>query len=270
MIEHTVDRYLRDWSLVSDGDLRETSTSWLLPVRWLGDPAMLKLLKPTSDERNAADLLRHFDGNGAVRLMAADDGGLLMERADDGISLSRMAISGEDDGAAEILADCVRRLHAPRQSPAPAMLIPLPRWFQSLFARRSELPLLGRCADAAEWLLAEQRETVVLHGDLHHDNVLHSARGWLAIDPKGLLGERTYEVANLLGNPWPHGEIVHRPDRMLRLARLYAARLDLELRRVLGFALAHAGLAASWSMEDGDDPSYRLRCAAVLEPLVAA
>ena len=98
--------------------------------------------------------------------------------------------------------------------------------------------------------------------------ILHGSRGWLAIDPKGLLGERTYEVANLLGNPWPHGEIVHQADRMLRLSTLYASRLDLDPRRVLGFALAHAGLSASWSLEDGSDPSYRLTCAAILDPLV--
>ena len=159
-------------------------------------------------------------------------------------------------------------LHAPRECAAPDGLTPLRDWFRSLFAHRSELPILARCADVARRLLAEPREVIVLHGDLHHDNVLHGSRGWLAIDPKGLLGERTYEVANLLGNPWPHGEIVHQTDRMLRLSTLYASRLDLDPRRVLGFALAHAGLSASWSLEDGSDPSYRLTCAAMLDPLV--
>jgi streptomycin 6-kinase len=76
-------------------------------------------------------------------------------------------------------------------------------------------------------------------------------------------------VANLLGNPWPHGEIVHQTDRMLRLAELYASRLNLDRRRVLGFALSHAGLSASWSLEDRSDPSYRLDCAAILAPLVS-
>jgi streptomycin 6-kinase len=179
-----------------------------------------------------------------------------------------MALSGGDDRAAEILAGCVRRLHAPRECAAPDGLTPLRDWFRSLFAHEAELPILARCADVARCLLAEPREVTVLHGDLHHDNVLHGSRGWLAIDPKGLCGERSYEVANLLGNPWPHGEIVHQTDRMLRLSMLYASRLDLDPRRVLGFALAHAGLSASWSLDDGGDPSYRLTCAALLDPLV--
>jgi len=94
-------------------------------------------------------------------------------------------------------------------------------------------------------------------------------RGWLAVDPKGLIGERTYDVANLLGNPWPHGAIVHSTERMRRMAELYANRLDMDCHRVLAFALAHAGLAASWDFDDGSDPDYRLKCVEVLAPLVA-
>ena len=205
---------------------------------------MLKMLKPTSDERAAADLLRWFAGSGAVRLYAADADALLMERADNEVSLKTMAISGDDDRAAEILADCVKQLHAPRESPVPSGLTPLREWFRSLFARQAQLPILAQCADVAQRLLAAEHESTVLHGDLHHDNVLHSVRGWLAIDPKGLIGERTYEVANLLGNPWPHGEIVHQPGRMLRLAELYAqaawtgsparSRLCIRARRIGG------------------------------------
>jgi streptomycin 6-kinase len=68
-----------------------------------------------------------------------------------------------------------------------------------------------------------------LHVDLHHSNVLDAGpRGWLAIDPKALLGERTYETANLLRNPWPHGDIVHSSGRMDRLAAFYAERLNLQ------------------------------------------
>ena len=212
-------QYRRKWGLTVDGSLSETPTSWLMPVRQRGQPAMLKILKRTSDERAAASLLRYFAGSGAVQLIAADDDGLLMERADDDVSLRTMAITGGDEQAAEILADCVRRLHAPRDHPAPRGLTALRDWFRSLFARQSELPVLSHCTDVARQLLANEREMTALHGDLHHDNVLHSARGWLAIDPKGMVGERTYEVANLLGNPWPHGVLVHQPERMMRLTR---------------------------------------------------
>jgi hypothetical protein len=86
--------------------------------------------------------------------------------------------------------------------------------------------------------------------------------------PKALLGERTYEVANLHCNPAPHADLVHQPGRMRWPAEFYAARLGLDARRVLAFALAHAGLSASWDMDDGFDPTYALRCAEVLSELV--
>ena len=92
-------------------------------------------------------------------------------------------------------------------------------------------------------------------------------RGWLAIDPKALLGEQAYDVANLLRNPQPHGDLVHDQDRMSRLARFYARRLGLDVQRVLAFAFAHAGLAASWDLGDGDDPTYSLKCVDALSPL---
>lgn len=229
---------------------------------------MLKLLKPDSDERAGAALLRFFASTGAVRLLADDEDALLMERADSQPSLLAIALGGHDEAAASILAGCVAQLHAQRMHPAPQGLISLRDWFQALFANEAQTPLLARCAAVARDLLATERETTTLHGDLHHDNVLPSLRGWLAIDPKGLRGERTYEVANLLCNPQPHGDIVHDPDRMQRLAGLYAERLGLNRQRVLRFALAHAGLSAAWSLEDGRDPTFRLECAAVLDPLV--
>lgn len=135
----------------------------------------------------------------------------------------------------------------------------------------AEHPLLTLSASVAASLLADGRDVLPLHGDLHHDNVLDGGpRGWLAIDPKGLIGERTYDVANLLCNPWPHGDTVHDAERMDRLARLYATRLKLAPDRVLAYALAHAGLAASWNIDDGLDQDFFFRCLEILATLVTA
>lgn len=255
--------YLQLWNLVADGAEVETSSSWLFSVRRGEEAATLKVLKPGSDEGNAAPLLRYLDGHGAVRLLAADAHALLMERATGSRSLMAMALSGDDTGAAEILADVAEKLHAPRDKPRPEGLIPLTDWFSALFAREAQCPLVRRCAAVARRLLASQQDIRPLHGDLHHDNVLDGGpRGWLAIDPKGLLGDRAYDFANLIGNPRPHGKIVHDAERMRRVSAIYAARSGLDVDRIRAFALAHAALAASWDM-DGGDPSYRLKCAEV-------
>jgi streptomycin 6-kinase len=264
-------RYLALWDLVPDGAPIETPSSWLLPVRRDRIMAMLKVMQPSSDECNAAALLQYYDGKGAIRLYEAHENALLMERACGQRSLMTMAVTGGDIQAAEILAESVGALHAWRARPAPEGLTPLREWFWSLYERENTTPILGRCSTLARSLIATERDVHPLHGDLHHDNVLDGgARGWLAIDPKALIGERAFEIANLLGNPCPHGDIVHRPERMRQLAALYAGRLGLDVQRVLAFALAHAGLAASWDMQGGSDPTYRLRCAEVLEIAIGA
>ena len=114
-----------------------------------------------------------------------------------------MARNGGDDEAMRILCGvgtgCMR--HAPRRSPPG--LIPLRSWFRALApAAAAHGGVFDVSLAAAEALLADPREVCVLHGDLHHENVLDGGeRGWLVIDPKGLLGERTYEYATTLCNP---------------------------------------------------------------------
>ena len=261
--------HIAKWRLAPDGSEIETRSSWLLPARQSALPAMLKVYKPGSDERHGTDYLRYVEGNGAVRAMASDAEALLMERATGLRSLLDMAVNGGDARAGEILVGTVARSHRPRAAALPPTLVPLEQHFASLFERANEHALLARGAAVARLLLGTPRDVIPLHGDLHHSNVLDGGiRGWLAVDPKGLVGERTYDVANLLGNPWPHGEIVHSTERMQRMAELYANRLGMDGRRVLAFALAHAGLAASWHLDEGSDPGYRLKCAEVLARLV--
>jgi len=102
-------------------------------------------------------------------------------------------------------------------------LVPLARWFAPLEpAAAIHGGLLAPAAAAARVLLAEPREVVPLHGDLHHDNVLDfGARGWLAIDPKRLVGERGFDFANILRNP--DAEVATRPGRLARQAAVIAA-----------------------------------------------
>lgn len=85
-------------------------------------------------------------------------------------------------------------------------------------------------------------------------------RDWLAIDPKGLVGERGFEFANIFCNP--DAEIATAPGRLERQATVVAEAAGLDRQRVLLWVLAYAGLSAAWSIEDGDDPALALAVAA--------
>ncbi|MEO8926375.1 MAG: aminoglycoside phosphotransferase family protein [Caulobacteraceae bacterium] len=255
--------WLARWRLTRDGEGFATAFhSHLLPVIHDGAPAMLKIAL-NQEEREGARLMVWYGGTGAARVLAHDGAVLLMARAVGARSLRVMATSGQDDAACAILCDAVERLHAPRPQPPPAMLAPLPVWFRQLGpAAAAHGGVLVKSAQAARELLATPREARVLHGDVHHDNILDGGpRGWLAIDPKGLHGERGFDYGNLFCNP--DIETAAAPGRLARRAALVARTAAIEPRRLLLWVLAYAGLSAAWTLGDGGDPVLALTIAQI-------
>ncbi len=123
----------------------------------------------------------------------------------------------------------------------------------------------GSRAESVRTLLAAPREVGVLHGDLHHDNVLDfRARGWLAIDPKGLTGERGFDLANIFTNPDlsdPTRPLATDPGRFARRLAVVTEAAGLERDRLLRWILAWTGLSAAWFLGEGASPAIALRIA---------
>ena len=160
-----------------------------------------------------------------------------------------MVAAGQDDEASRILCAVAARLHAPR--PTAAGTRPAGALVRGPGAGRTDARRPSRSADsAAQALLAAPRDVVALHGDIHHGNVLDGGeRGWLAIDPKGLLGERTFDFVNILRNP--DAAVALAPGRFDRQVEVLAAAASVERRRLVEWTLAFAGLSAAWHLADG-------------------
>jgi streptomycin 6-kinase len=255
--------WLERWGLTPDGPaFTSPMGSRLAPVIKDGAPAMLKLAAH-EEERNGAKLMAWYAGQGAARVLAIEHEALLLERLTGERSLAEMARNGRDDEATRILSQAAGGLHAPRREPVPASLVPMDVWFRALEpAAALHGGTFAKSAVAARDLLSQPRDIVVLHGDFHHNNVLDGgARGWLAIDPKGVLGERGFEFANLFRNP--DAEIALTPGRMRRQARIVAEEAGLELKRLFQWILAYAGLGAAWSIQMGHDPAPGLAIAEI-------
>ncbi|OWQ48087.1 APH(6) family putative aminoglycoside O-phosphotransferase [Roseateles noduli] len=247
--------WLERWTLSPDGELRTTRSSWVLPVRHKDSAAMLKVAR-IPDEAAGFRLLSWWNGEGAARIFESAEGALLMERASGPGDLAEMAWSGQDDEACRILCDTAARLHAPRHGPMPE-LHPLEDWFQPLFQLAPAHAALAPAAAIARQLLAAPREIVALHGDLHHENVLDfGARGWLAIDPHGLRGERGFDYANLFTNPDlsdPDRPLATLPGRLERRLEIVTASTGIAAERLLRWIVAWTGLSAAWFIGDDDD-----------------
>lgn len=242
------DTYLRLWDLVPDGGPILTASGGVLPVVWNARPAMLKVAT-CDEERRGNALMTWWNGDGAARVWLHDSDAVLLERAQPAPTLACLSAAGHDDDAIRIACAAVARLHAHR-APAPPAVVPLHDWFYALLSHDTDDDVLRRSAATAHRLLAVQStDEVVLHGDIHHGNVLHFGdRGWLAIDPKGLRGDRAFDYANLFCNP-AH-DIAVDPARFARRVMLVAETARIDRRRLLQWILAWAGLSAVWMMED--------------------
>jgi len=273
-----VDDTLRRWSLRLEHPL-PMSFHWVAAVTaGDGTPGVLKLAVPGSDHQPVeAATLRAYAGGGAVRLLDYEPecGALLLRRAAPGRML-RHLVPDRDEEATAIAVDVMRELHAaevpdagvPPLANVRSSLVryltehahhgPLPRW------------LVEHAVSLFDDLLASASTSVLLHGDLHHDNVLsdeQSASGWVAIDPHGWVGDAGYDVGAMLYNPDPDV----RSDALLRRvpARIeqLADGLGLPVERVVAWGFVMAVLSEVWTVQDGGEAAGRpLDVARLLEP----
>jgi len=226
-----------------------------------GTAVVLKVCPLHGGFETEVQALRMFKGKGAVQLLEVDveRGALLLEQLEPGQMLTTVQ---DDTQATRIAAEVMKKLWRP---PPPTHDFPsVVHWAAGLSELRMEFgggtgPYPEALVDRAERLFSEllgsMGETVVLHGDLHHFNILSAQREpWLAIDPKGVLGEREYETGALLRNPIP--ELLYNTHPHLVLERRVdqlAEELNFDRERIAGWAVAQAMLAEWWSYVRGSN-----------------
>jgi len=256
------EKYFTIWDLTPDGELLRTQSSCLLPVRYKNIPAMLKIAT-ISEEQSGGLLMLWWNGEGAARVLEHDHNAFLIERAIGSGSLVSMAKNHQDDEASRIICAVVNKLHAHKTPPLPSTLVPLSHWFQSLeSAKKQHEDILIQASAIAHELLNAPQDSVVLHGDIHHGNILDfGSRGWLAIDPKGLLGERGFDFANIFCNP--DIDVALQPGRLEHQATIIAEMAKLDRSRLIKWIIAYAGLSAAWHFEDGSNPEVALAIAKI-------
>jgi streptomycin 6-kinase len=249
----------RDWRLAV-GEPFALSYHWVTAVtREDGTPAVLKLGPPGPGHLAVeAATLDFLHGRGAVRLLSYDAvrGALLLERAA-GPPASALVPDRDADATAAVIA-AVRRLHrpAPPDGPWPELTEEAGSFARHLRAvpDHPDLPhrLVERAARLFDELCAGAPAPVLLHGDLHHDNVLAAEREpWLVIDPFGVVGDPGYEVGSMLYNPDPD----RRDGRWLALVEDRVERLAdglaMPVERVVAWGFVKAVLSDVWTAQTG-------------------
>ncbi|EPK7470673.1 aminoglycoside phosphotransferase family protein [Klebsiella aerogenes] len=258
--------WLSCWNLIPDGTPFVTHTSQLYPVKTAthGIKAMLKVTDDP-DEQAGNALMVWWEGNGAAHVIAHEKEAILLSRATGSASLSAMSRGDRDDIACRILCMTANRLHSFAKRPFPR-LTSLREWFYPLKPAALQYGgILTRCAEISEELLSSPRDVVVLHGDLHHGNVLDfETSGWLAIDPKGLIGERGFDFANIFTNPdlgYPVPAVATVPETFKQRLSIVTRMADMDKERLLKWIIAWCGLSTAWSLSSNETTSITIKIA---------
>lgn len=220
-----------------------------------GEELVLKIGVNAREISREARALMSFSGRGAISIKHYDLSvpALLLERAAPGHPLSSIP---DDGDATDLFCSVFQRLH-PVPVPGTHELIhdhvvAIDRYHH---VANGTGPLPGlwveRSLDYARGLIASTDRPVLLHGDLHHDNILCHHGDWLVIDPKGIIGDRHFDTIQYLLN-YPH----RGGDTGVVLARRMAIlteRLALDGQRIAKWGVVKGLLDACWALEEGKD-----------------
>lgn len=236
----------RKWDLELGETYPDSGVSYVAQVRRFGVPLVLKIQWPHEECRYESDALRLWAGRGAVRLIETDTQhhALLLERCNPGTHLSR---SDESDPIG-VMVKLLPKLWISAADPFKTLRGEASNWRSRLYENWEKMgkPCEKKLIDTASGLISElsddQGEQVLLHQDLHGENVLQSDRdAWLAIDPKPLMGEREFGLAPVIRS-FEFGrrqrDVLYRRDRL-------TSELSLNPKRAAGWTLVQS-VAWAW------------------------
>ena len=216
---------------------------------------ILKLGVPNDEIVSEMNTLKLFNGEGACRLLDCDEakGFLLIERLYPGQMLADLK---DDDERTQIAMDVMLKLTRP--APETGQFLLLADWFAELKNLRPKFaggtgPFPPEIFERVETLLPElfaDDDIRLMHGDFHHYNILLSERGWLVIDPKGVVGPAGYEIGPLMTNPF--GILMDRTQFKVQAERRVAIiheRTGWAREKILNWALAHSVVSAYWDLD---------------------
>jgi len=251
------------------GNPRENSYNFVADAKTKsGESVMVKIGYPGSEFPKEIDALEVFKDKKMVRMLDFDQDlpAIVLQKLNPGTELATLQ---NDEDATRILGGFIRDLPVaiPKQHSFPT----IENWLQVIDRIGTDHPIPSPLLFKARKLHAEldatKKENKLLHGDLHHCNILQDKKvGWVAIDPQCVIGDPIFEAGRMLHNPDNLLESGNPQEKMKRRVAILAEELDCDRKRVAGWGFVDCVIAACWSVEDRED-GWRggVECAQILE-----
>lgn len=211
-------------------------------------PIILKLGLDTPALEREAAALKAFAGFGAARVLASEDGMLILERAIPASSL-KTYFPDRDSEAIQIACTIIKKLHKASIDHS----LPHIRYWLAALDKNWDIPphFLQKARELRDKLLLSATGDILLHGDLHHDNILQDGTTWMVIDPKGVIGEAAFELAPFIRNPIPELLDSDKASSIIeRRITTFAKILGIEETRIRDWCYVEAVLSWAWNLED--------------------
>lgn len=221
-------------------------------------PVVLKVgldSKVILSEKQALDF---FDGQAAVHLLDyhAAHHAMLLEQAIPGQSLKSF-YPAQVDVVMDAYCQTVQKLHQ-KKLPKSHSFPHVSEWLTALdHASSDQLPqaLITHAIQLKNHLLQTAQNEKVLHGDLHHDNVLQNGNDWIVIDPKGVIGEVEFEMAAF---DFVHASEMADKNILHKRIEQLAKKSGFDVERIRDWVFVRLMLSAAWSVEDKSDPTWAI------------
>ncbi len=224
-------------------------------IRKDGREVVVKVVISPKEFQAELKTLQLMKGEGIVEVLESDEehGIMILERLSPGHTLAEIE---DDEEATRIAANVMKKLMvpAPLDSNIPTVVDrenSLKRIYRNHSNENGPISkvTIKEALHIIERLNSSMEEQYLLHGDLHHYNILKNGESWVAIDPKGLIGDCEYEVVQYLLNKLPEGRALEATEKRIDI---FVGKLNLDKERVLLRAYSHAVLATCWTIEDGN------------------
>lgn len=265
-------KYIDSWKLSEPMQIAQTFTGNLYKVDSSYGKAVLKIFTEVGmkDEIGGTDFLKNTQGKGSVRSFESDERAQLLEFLP-GPNLYEFSINGEEEKATDFFIKIIKNVSSAEIKYSDGLL-PVEKLFDAFervnYPKHLEILLTGG-KELANQLTSTQTKKVLLHGDLHHENVMKAKNDdFVCFDPKGMVGDPSYELGTTLKNPWDYPEISQNIDLYRERVEKFSVELDLPKERIIGFSFVHLCLSVLWGVEDGNDFSHQETVLKMIEPEV--
>jgi streptomycin 6-kinase len=269
-----LEKYKSSWGLSNILKVTSTATSDIYRGTSRHGEVILKILNEVGlkDELPGTYFLEKCQGVGCVRLFEFDQRGLLMEFLP-GDNLYQFTKKAQEEKANQAFCRIAKLLGKIKVENHEKNFVHVQKLF-NIFERVKVGPELIELIELAVFLskelMSSQDREVLLHGDLHHENVRSRLDGeFVCYDSKGLVGDPSYELATVLKNPWNYPEISHDMKVSLERAKYFSRELGLPYERIIAFAYVHFCLSICWAIEDGLKYDHQLYLAKAYQSIVS-